>query len=53
MSDEAVLEAHGIQRTLAVPHEEMAGLAGWLSKGADLMPHRVANRWLRKKTVRA
>ena len=48
LAAEAVLAARGVVRALAVPHEEMVGLAGLISRGAELMPHRVANRWLKR-----
>jgi 15-cis-phytoene desaturase len=48
MAAEAVLAARGVQRELAVPHAEMMGVAGMISRGLDMMPHRVANRWLKR-----
>jgi 15-cis-phytoene desaturase len=45
LAAEAVMRARGVERELAVAHQELAGLAGFINRGIDLMPHRVAGRW--------
>jgi hypothetical protein len=46
LAAEAVLRQRGREVQLAVEHPVLAGFAAWLERGADLMPHRVANRVL-------